>query len=118
MKSWEQRGWQQSDQAGANVLTVRAVVNELYLNASIKNNADSPNLSLAGESSEMDVLIELIDPQGKTWLRAKDHRKTGIRGGTSVGDLRRVNSVSYWQDAYNSFRSLAASIDRAIPNTP
>lgn len=91
-------------------LIIKTAVTEHYLTASIKNNNIQPTKTFTEESSRMVVTTELIDAESQqVLLRAKGLRKTGLnRGG--IHNVSRMNSVTYWQDVYRSFRSFGVAI--------
>lgn len=109
----EQLGWTVAEQPGPNVLRVKATISDLFLYASIKNDARSPNASLANETSKMQLQIELIDNQQQAQLRMIDQKYTG-RPGSGPSQMTRVSSVSYWSDAQRMFRQTANNLSQFL----
>lgn len=114
-QQWQQSlGWSVAEQPGAGVLIVRAAVSELFLYASIKNDARSPNASLTNETSKMQLQIELLDATNQqVLLRMNDQKITG-RSGSGSQSMRRMTSVSYWNDAQRMFRQTANSLSNFL----
>jgi hypothetical protein len=101
-------GWELTEQAGDDVIVVRATISDLYLYASIKNNEILPHQAIVNTSSKMLIQLELIDSTtGEILLQSKGRKTTGQLG-NSVDTLQRISSVSYWNDAYQAFRQWAA----------
>lgn len=114
-QQWQNNpGWTQTSQPGPDVLVVQASVSELYLYGSIKNNRIAPNTTLTNETSKMLFTLKLIDSEsGKTLLRISDRKITG-HPGTGIQDMQAINSIRYWQDAYQAFRQLATGLQRTL----
>ncbi|MBN4055164.1 DUF3313 family protein [bacterium AH-315-K03] len=108
---WENTlGWELSDQAGNDVIIVRATISDFYLYASIKNDNILPTDSFVNESSRMVLNLELIDSiSGEVLLRCKDKKTTGWSN-SDISTMRRMSSVQYWSDAYMAFRQWATSL--------
>ena len=107
-------GWELTDQPGADVITVKAAVTDLYLYASIKNNEILPHAAATNESSKMVIELSLTDSQsGQLLLQSKGQKTTGWRG-NSLDTMRRVSSVRYWNDAYQAFRQWASLLGSQI----
>jgi len=108
-RQWSKKlGWEIASQPGADVVIVRASVTDLYLFASIKNNNVLPTHTFANESSRMVLNLQLVDSQsGDVLLRSKDKKTTGWPN-TDITTMRKLDSVRYWNDAYQAFLQWAS----------
>ena len=88
-------------------LTVRPVVVDLYLYASIRNDEVYPTSTYARETAEMTLQLEVLaGDTNRLLLRAEDERRTGERG-EGPGSMRRVSAPTFWSDVGIQFRQWA-----------
>ncbi|MCP3907096.1 MAG: DUF3313 domain-containing protein [Oceanicoccus sp.] len=103
--AWGERfGWKLSEEAGADVIILKATVTDLYLYAAIKNDEILPHKAATHESSRMVIKLDLIDGEsGELLLQSSGKKTTGLTG-SGVNTMTRVSSVRYWSDAFQAFR--------------
>lgn len=107
-------GWELTDEIGDDVILVKATVSDLYLYASIKHNLLNQSTSYTNETSRMVINLDLYDSKsGELLLTSEDKKITGESNNT-MRPLQKVNSVTYWHDAYNTFQRLASQLSHYI----
>ncbi len=106
----KQFGWEVTDETGSDVILVKAVIKDLYLYGSIKNNGILPHSTLTDESSKMVIELTLLDSEnGNVLLESRGKKTTGWSG-----KMTRFSSVSYWNDAYRAFLQWANLVGNQI----
>jgi hypothetical protein len=107
-------GWELTEEIGDDVILVKASVSDLYLYASIKHNLPHQSTSYTNETSRMVISLDLYDSNsGELLLTSEDKKITGESNNT-MRPLQKVNSVTYWHDAYNMFQRLASQLSLYI----
>lgn len=108
---WQESfGWELTEETGADVILVKAAIEDLYLYASIKNDAILPQITITDESSKMTINASLRDSiSGDVLFESSSKRKTGWKG-----VYERTNSVTYWSDANREFRRWASLVGKQL----